>query len=825
MLEYLQGIEQLYTLFVQTISHAFAYLAALGIPAPVGAIGLWRWGVWSFRHLIGFFYRPQKPNGYKATTSVITPVYNETLLVFRAALRSWAANHPTEIIAVIDHSDEKCIEEFRQFEKDCQAIPGLTPRLIITEKPGKRPALVDGMLAATGDIVCLVDSDTIWDNDVLVNVLAPFADPKVGGVTTRQNVLWPTSVAQRIFDVYLDVRYDDEVRFLTALTDTPFGDAVTCLSGRTAIYRRTAVIPVLDGLLNETFLGKKVISGDDKSLTLLVQGQGWKVRYQETARVYTPGAVEMSVFLKQRLRWARNSWRADFKALFSRWAWRKPLLALHLIDRLIQPLTTLVAPLYVSFAIFRQHWIAVAVVITWWFLSRCVKLWPHLRRRWWHISILPYFVAFNYWSAVMRIYAFFTMNQQGWITRWNKSRMAMLGPLAQAPSYLATGLTVALVGFGVFYKGLSASNPAKVALPEPAPIVETMSVGNLPSDATASNPLQQEAPTQPTPAQPVQAKTNDWLPSISPNGKQMIIVHRQEGKPQFFVGQGAASQLRRLPLRIDPQSSPRWSPDSRKIAFLAGEQTAPYVGTIDVYTDEQHRWLVNPQPQTFSDFTWSSDSQTILFRLAPSNDMPSFYQKLPILLTHLLPSQEIGLETMLIPATRVDYLTTPSTEQKPAARPIEAQPVPLPEWPSTYKTAVVTTGQQELTRLTDTPSVHHQVLWSTIPTPMPEPQAAPVSSMVTSPKVTTAIYEGTPSFFLLAIVPQDHVVNARTTSDLAAPVLTALAPGEIVQAIGRSSDNDWLQIILPDRHLAWVATTVVTIDTTYLEQLPVITTS
>ncbi len=94
-------------------------------------------------------------------------------------------------------------------------------------------------------------------------------------------------------------------------------------AGRTAVYRRTAVLPLLDDLLSETFFGRPVISGDDKALTLLVQGQGWKVRYQETACVYTPGATEMPSFLKQRLRWARNSWRADLKALFSRWIWRR----------------------------------------------------------------------------------------------------------------------------------------------------------------------------------------------------------------------------------------------------------------------------------------------------------------------------------------------------------------------------------------------------------------------------------------------------------------------------------------------------------------------
>jgi hyaluronan synthase len=455
------GLEEMFVPLIQLLHHTTYQLLALGIPLPVGLIGGWRWSVWLFRRLIGLFYRPLPPNGFHTTTTVVIPVYNEVPHVFGTALRSWALNRPTEIIAVIDHTDQQSIRIFEEFTKVCEAIGGIIPRMIITTKPGKRPALVDGMSAATGEIICLVDSDTIWAEDVLTHVLAPFADPDVGGVTTRQNVLSPSSVAQRIFDVYLDIRYEDEVRFLTAFEDTPFGDAVTCLSGRTAVYRRAAVLPVLDGLLNETFLGKRVISGDDKALTLLVQGQGWKVRYQENARVYTPGAVEMRVFLKQRLRWARNSWRADLKAISSGWAWRKPLLALHLLDRLLQPLTTIVAPLYVSFAIFHQHWLAVLVVVSWWFVSRGIKLWPHLRRNWWNIGILPAYVAFNYWSAVMRIYAFFTMNEQGWITRWNKSRMAIFAPMRAVPAYLATVLTIGLVASFIFFKSLSTPTVAQ----------------------------------------------------------------------------------------------------------------------------------------------------------------------------------------------------------------------------------------------------------------------------------------------------------------------------------------------------------------------------
>jgi cellulose synthase/poly-beta-1,6-N-acetylglucosamine synthase-like glycosyltransferase len=439
------GLDQFCTPLAQFVVQFWYLIAYLGIPLPIGIIGAWRWGIWLLRRLIGMWYRPIEPNGFTSTTAVITPVYNEDPELFRAALRSWAVNGPNEIIAVIDHTDKRCMEQFREFEEECAGTT-LVLKMLITHTPGKRPALVDGILAATSDIVFLVDSDTVWDVDVLPKALAPFIDREVGGVTMRQRVLNPHSTAQRIFDVYLDIRYIDEIRFLTA-----FGDAVTCLSGRTAVYRRFVALTALEDLIEEKFFGRPVISGDDKALTLAVQSRGWKVRYQENACVYTPGATVMKVFLKQRLRWARNSWRADLKALGSGWTWHHPVLAFHLIDRLFQPFTTLVAPLYLLFALFQGNWPAVLFLISWWFISRSIKIWPHLRHHWLNIRVLPWYIFFNYWSAVMKIYAFFTMNQQGWITRWSRGGKgsAWAKSLQSAPSYVATGVTVGLMALFV----------------------------------------------------------------------------------------------------------------------------------------------------------------------------------------------------------------------------------------------------------------------------------------------------------------------------------------------------------------------------------------
>jgi len=441
------SFEQIASLIREALGQIWIFLLYLDIPIPIGIIGAWRWGIWGVRRLIGRWYRAQEPNGYWMSTAVVTPVYNEDPELFRAALRSWAANQPKEIIAVIDHTDTRCMAQFREFEEEIAHAP-IELKMMITKTPGKRPALADGILVATSDVVFLVDSDTVWDPDVLPKALAPFIDPEVGGVTIRQRVLGPNSTAQRIFDVYLDIRYIDEIRFLTA-----FGDAVTCLSGRTAVYRRAVALTALEDLMEETFWGRRVISGDDKALTLAVQSRGWKVCYQGNTCVYTPGATVMKEFLKQRLRWARNSWRADLKALGSRWAWRKPFLAFHLFDRLFQPLTTLIAPIYLSYALYHQNWPAVLILIGWWTISRTIKIWPHLRRDWKNIRVLPWYITFNYWSAVTKIYAFFTMNRQGWITRWSRGGKAnaWLQWIQAMPSYAATATTVALVAIFVNY--------------------------------------------------------------------------------------------------------------------------------------------------------------------------------------------------------------------------------------------------------------------------------------------------------------------------------------------------------------------------------------
>jgi len=409
------------------------YWNAIIFLVPLGIVGVWRWSVWLIKKSISFFY--QVPSGdFFSTLAIVTPVYNEDPEMFRLALESWKLNQPDEIVAVIDHTNPELIEIFKNF-----ALNFAGAKLIITPKPGKREALADGIRATKSEIIALVDSDTIWDYNIKIKLLAPFVDEKVGGLTTRQDVLEVNTLARKLFKILLDERYLLEYPFLATVSS-----ALLCLSGRTAVYRRKAIIDKLHDLVEEKFWGQQMISGDDKTLTNLVQIAGWKTVFLRNVKVYTPGAPKVLAFLQQKLRWARNGLRSDSKLLLSGWIWKNhKVLALYMLDKFIAPLTLLLGPVYLGVAVYFGHWKIAAIILGWWLMSRMIKIFPHLKEKPRDVFILPTYVVLTYVIAVVKIYAFFTLDKQGWITRWDAGRLRSLGLFRQLTALL---LTVFFVG-------------------------------------------------------------------------------------------------------------------------------------------------------------------------------------------------------------------------------------------------------------------------------------------------------------------------------------------------------------------------------------------
>jgi cellulose synthase/poly-beta-1,6-N-acetylglucosamine synthase-like glycosyltransferase len=340
---------------------------------------------------------------------MVVPVYREDLLVLERCLASWLRSDPDEVVLVIDHSEGEAIESARGWEATDRRI-----KSIVVEKPGKRHALCAGIRAAQHDVVVLTDSDTLWADGFLRNLLMAFADPAVGGVGCRQNVLEPsTSIWRRVADWMLDVRF---LHFLPAMARRK---AIPCISGRTAAYRRNAVLPLLAELEFETFWGRLCISGDDGRLTWLILRDGWRAAYQSSARAWTVFPNTFRGFSKQRIRWSRNSYRCYLRAFCNGWMWRLPLITpLSVAQNLLGPFTLLVPVSLIALSIPTGNDVLAGAIALWLLVGRAIKGWRHVAEHPSALLLLPFIaLVFIVVMIPIKLYALLTLNRQGWVTR------------------------------------------------------------------------------------------------------------------------------------------------------------------------------------------------------------------------------------------------------------------------------------------------------------------------------------------------------------------------------------------------------------------------
>jgi len=373
---------------------------------PLAVAGIVVWSLWLYRVVLSRRARPVV-NDFRTTTSVVVPSFHEDPDILLRCLQSWRAQEPTEIIIVLDVADTDAQQRILELRD---------PRVevVMFRHAGKRSALGVGIRRAKGEVLVLVDSDTSWKPGLLAAVQMPFVDPQVGAVGTQQNVYERrTSVWRRVADWLVNLRYYDYVPAMGQ------AGAVACVSGRTAAYRRAAVLPVLENLEDEFFLGRRCIAGDDGRLTWLVLGSGYRTVHQPSARALSMFPSSLRAFVKQRVRWSRNSYRTYLTAIYKGWLWQVPFVTkITVLQILLTPVTMGITLGYLVFARIEPTAPSIGLALGWVVLGRGVRGWSHLRRNPGDILLLPLVALVVIFIALpIKLYAFVTMNKQGWLTR------------------------------------------------------------------------------------------------------------------------------------------------------------------------------------------------------------------------------------------------------------------------------------------------------------------------------------------------------------------------------------------------------------------------
>jgi hyaluronan synthase len=412
------------------------------------------WLLWLVRITLARHYRPCQAS-WTTTTSVIVPVVDEPLDLFRSVLERIVEQRPTEVIVVINGPRNTSIEEL---------CDDLAVRWAWTEKPGKRNALKIGVELAKGEIAVLVDSDTVWTATTLRELVKPFSDPGVGGVTTRQRILDPSrSVLTRWADWLENIRNEYSMPAMSVL------GTVGCLPGRTIAFRRSILVQSMPRFLNEKFLGVFLEVSDDRTLTNYTLQAGYSTVYQSTSLVYTDAPTNLRVLAKQQFRWARGSQYNTLRML--PWMLRNaPVLALFYISDIVAPfilvgsfvswtvsiMTGYKAALYDQLPLPEEPWRALTYLLVlslaMTLLSLAVRFGYHFAYRPNDLAYLPAFMLINTLLLMpVRVLGFFRMaHNASWGTRSNgfagerKRNMLVAVPYVIGAAMLASSVLISV---------------------------------------------------------------------------------------------------------------------------------------------------------------------------------------------------------------------------------------------------------------------------------------------------------------------------------------------------------------------------------------------
>ena len=370
------------------------------------------------RYLFGSFYRPVPVDpDYTPGVSIIIPCYNEEEWIEETITFALDQDYPADklqiiivddkstdnSLAVIERTLERLYQEGERFD-----VRGRVKLLKQPENAGKRHAMAWGTREADHELVVFVDSDSFLDPDAIRNLVQPFKDEKMAGVSGRTDV---ANTFTNALTRMQSVRYFIAFRVMKA-AESIF-DSVTCLSGPLSCYRKSVMMESLDDWLNQSFMGQKATFGDDRSMTNFMLRKH-RTGYQHSAVAFTIVPSNYKTFYKQQMRWKRSWLRESFIAASFIWK-KEPFMALSFYTGMLitvaSPIIVLYNLVYVPFFL---HTVPVVFLVGILLMAMMMSFAQLFLRR---SSTWLYGLAFNLFYVAVLIWQM----PLAWVTFWRST--------------------------------------------------------------------------------------------------------------------------------------------------------------------------------------------------------------------------------------------------------------------------------------------------------------------------------------------------------------------------------------------------------------------
>ena len=215
--------------------------------------------------------------------SVVVPAYNENATIAATVRSLVASDHPVEVIVVDDGSSDGTADTVVGMR-----LVGV--RVIRQANAGKPAALNAGIAAASHNVIVMIDGDTVFEQATVGNLVARFADPRVGAVAGNARVADRRSLIARWQHIEYVIGFNIDRRVQDSW------HVITTVPGAVGAFRRAALLQV-GGVSADTL-------AEDTDLTIALGRAGWQVVYEPTARAWTDAPATFTQLWRQRYRWS-----------------------------------------------------------------------------------------------------------------------------------------------------------------------------------------------------------------------------------------------------------------------------------------------------------------------------------------------------------------------------------------------------------------------------------------------------------------------------------------------------------------------------------------